>query len=166
MFTVIYYFCRMATVLRKGHTLKGKSLLPLIRRIKDEAPDAGRALARTSRDIRTEDLTEEQLREAILGLTGLAGDQVAELLDLAGRPHDVEHLRRVLHYAVVIANEQGQKRPAGPTTQEPDQSDLDALQQKVQKLEDERMVEREETAKAQVRALAAAGAGRELQLTC
>jgi hypothetical protein len=53
------FFPGMATVLKRGHSLKGKSHMPLIRRIRaiQWPPNDGR-MARTARDLATEDLTQ------------------------------------------------------------------------------------------------------------
>ena len=151
---------RMATVLRRGHSARGKALL-VAKRLKDDDSEI-RLYARTSRDVRTEDLTEDQIKDSINNLTQ---SNAADLLSVADKQETLENLRRALHFSIVIANEQGQKRPVPNEPEEPgkpeNDMDVGSLVKRMKSLEQERKVEREEMAKAQVRTLATTSASKE-----
>ena len=70
---------RMATVLKRGHNARGKALL-VAKRLKDDSEI--QLFARTSQNVRTEDLTEDQIKEAISNLTQ---SSVSDLLSVADK---------------------------------------------------------------------------------
>ena len=96
----------MAPVLRPKHTLKGRSVVPLIKRLRNGGDIA--ALARLARDVDPEEMSRRDLMAAITRLTGER--QPADLWQMAGKgdePTD-DDLRIVLHHTITLANELGQ----------------------------------------------------------
>lgn len=109
----------MAAVLRKRHTLKGKSVVPLVKRLRH--PDRVANLARLARDVPTEQMTR---RDLVTAVTRVTGEEPIDLWEMAGHetePTD-EELRIVLHHSITIANELGQ--PLNREPQDPDQDGL------------------------------------------
>ena len=71
----------LPTVLKKRHSLKGINLLPVLKKIKTGKPESFKEYARMSKEVRTENMTMEEVTKMIKELTG---EDAAELLDLAG----------------------------------------------------------------------------------
>ena len=150
-------------VLRRRRDLAGKPVvIQLIRRLRD-APQVDGPLAKLARDQRTEDLSEEDLMNAIRRLTG---ENPEELLQMAGRDNSKEELQYALHHTIIMCNEMGQ-----PLEQEPNEPAEPPQERKKQKVEEtpkaEGEVRRElaalraqhvESSKAQLVSLASAGA--------
>jgi hypothetical protein len=63
-------------------------------------------LARLAKDQKTEEMSEVDIRQAILGVTGESASNILEMVGLEGSSAD--DLRRCLHHAIVLANECGQ----------------------------------------------------------
>ena len=96
----------MAPVLRAKHTLKGRSVVPLVKRLRNGGDIP--ALARLARDVDPEKMSRRDLLAAITKLTGER--QPADLWQMAGKgeePTD-DDLRVVLHHSITLANELGQ----------------------------------------------------------
>ena len=99
-------FClQMAPVLRPKHPLKGRSVVPLVKRLRNGGDIT--ALARLGRYVDPE-MSQQDLLAAI---TKLGGErQPADLWQMAGRgeePTD-DDLRIVLHHSITLAKEFGQ----------------------------------------------------------
>ena len=96
----------MAPVLRAKHTLKGRSVVPLVKRLRNGGDIP--SLARLARDVDPEKMSRRDLLAAITKLTGER--QPADLWQMAGKgeePTD-DDLRVVLHHSITLANELGQ----------------------------------------------------------
>ena len=95
----------MAPVLRPKHTLRGKSVTPLIKRLRDNERIA--SFARLARDVDMADMEREDLVTAIKKLTGEAP---ADLFMMAGKMDSIDEddLRILLHHTITVANELGQ----------------------------------------------------------
>ncbi|XP_065927883.1 uncharacterized protein [Magallana gigas] len=108
-------------VLKKRHSLKGLTLLPVIRKVKDGQLENVKELARISVGKRTEAL---QLRDIAKAVMEITGEPMDELLELAGKDiRDCDAAKLLLHYCVLAANERGQPKgqvlqddEAGPST--------------------------------------------------
>ena len=72
----------MATVLKRRHGLRSAKKVPLVKRLRREVAQVAGALARLSRDVRTEEMTDENLKKAIKQITG---EEAADLMELAGK---------------------------------------------------------------------------------
>ena len=94
----------MAAVLRRKHSLRDASKARLVHRLRDGHGVNG-PLARLSRDSRTEEMSEDNLRQAIRRLTG---ERPEDLFDMAGVEEDRQALQACLHFAILEANERGQ----------------------------------------------------------
>jgi hypothetical protein len=166
----------MATVLKKNHSLRGKSILPLLSKLRAHEGGPPRQLARTAREIRTEDLTQVQTIDSIRTITG---EQANALLEAADMRQTLENLHILLHYVIVVANaegappvpnnqveEAGPARPEAPQMEEkrPHDENVESLAKRMKQMEEDRATENFQRAKTQVRILAAGNAPRE-QLT-
>lgn len=95
-------------VLKKRHGLKGLTLLPVIRRVKDGRLENVKELARISVGKRTETM---QIRDIAKEVVDIMGEPMDELLELAGKdPQDYDAAKLLLHYCVLAANERGQPK--------------------------------------------------------
>lgn len=95
----------LPAVLKRRHSLRDKNILPVIKRIRSGQPSGLKELARVNKDKKTETFTLDVVNEHVLEITG---EQVGELLMLAGREETVEEARWALHCVVLYANEFGQ----------------------------------------------------------
>nr|XP_034312025.1 uncharacterized protein LOC117684362 isoform X3 [Crassostrea gigas] len=113
----------LPTVLKRKHSLKGKQLLPVIRKLRDIQDAHGiKQLARTSSARRTENMSNEDVLKAVEDLTGENG---IELLELAGKDsNDEDFAKLLLHVCILHANEKGQ--PEGQDLQDPELGHLSA----------------------------------------
>nr|XP_034307343.1 uncharacterized protein LOC117682886 [Crassostrea gigas] len=103
-----------SVVLKKRHSLKGLTLLPVIRKVKDEQLENVRELARISVGKRTETM---QLRDIAKAVMEITGEPMDEFLELAGKDlRDFDATKLLLHYCVLAANERGQ--PKGQVLQD------------------------------------------------
>ncbi|XP_052707246.1 uncharacterized protein LOC128182570 isoform X2 [Crassostrea angulata] len=108
-------------VLKKRHSLKGLTLLPVIRKVKDGRLENVKELARISVGKRTEALQLKDIAKAVMEMTG---EPMDELLEFAGKDiRDYDAAKLLLHYCVLAANERGQPKgqvlqddEAGPST--------------------------------------------------
>lgn len=107
----------LPTVLKRKHSLKGKQLLLVIRKLRDIQDAHGiKQLARTSSARRTENMSNEDVLKAVEDLTGENG---IELPELAGKdPNDEDFAKLLLHVCILHANEKGQ--PKGQDLQDPE----------------------------------------------
>lgn len=107
----------LPTVFKRKHSLKGKQLLPVIRKLRDIQDAHGiKQLARTSSARRTENMSNEDVLKAGEDLTGENG---IELLELTGKdPNDEDFAKLLLHVCILHANEKGQ--PEGQNLQDPE----------------------------------------------
>lgn len=95
------------TVLRKRHSLKGLKLLPVIKKVRGGRPEGLKEFARMSKEKKTDVLELEEIENIVNSLTG---ENMIELLELAGRDIDVNEARWLLHCLIIFANEVGQPR--------------------------------------------------------
>ncbi|XP_033730384.1 uncharacterized protein LOC117319740 [Pecten maximus] len=94
----------LPTTLKKRHTLKGRNVLPAIRRLQEGAPV--KALARMMAGRKTEDLSMRDVEKYVNELTD---ESLSDQLELAGKnKEDISEARLLLHYLIVLANEKGQ----------------------------------------------------------
>lgn len=94
------------TVLKRRHSLEGLDLVPLLRMVRGMNEPPSR-FARVVSDQPIDDLQMSDLLALFKQVTGADG---MELLDLAGVAVDVPHMRCLLHFSIVRANEVGQPR--------------------------------------------------------
>ena len=92
------------TCLKRKHSLKGKDLLPFVKRIKDNFAISGQA-ARMASQLRTEDLDLEELKSHFKDLTGKKAE---EILQLTGKELSRRNFVVLLHHGIIYANEKGQ----------------------------------------------------------
>ncbi|XP_061181440.1 uncharacterized protein LOC133189995 [Saccostrea echinata] len=97
-------------VLKRRHSLKGKNIIPIVRKMKT----TGRvtSFARMKSNICMEDMPRGELISAFRELTG---EDEKEILEMAQKEATEANLRHLLHYAIIQANEVGQ--PAAQTLQ-------------------------------------------------
>ncbi|XP_069115338.1 uncharacterized protein [Argopecten irradians] len=109
----------LPTTLKKRHSLKTLSLMPAIRRLKDDqAVGAIKEFARIVAVRKTEELSLRDVTKYIMDLTG---EPLSELLQMAGKEEDdVEAARALLHFCILLANEKGQ--PTGQVLRDSAQS--------------------------------------------
>ena len=95
----------MAPVLWTKHTLRGKSIVPLVKRLRTAERIGVRA--RLARDEDPDQMLKDDL---VVAITGLTGEQPNEVWQMASRGEDPdeEDLRYILHHAITLANELGQ----------------------------------------------------------
>lgn len=92
-------------VLRKRHTLTGKDIFPLIKRVRGAEGPAG-PLARLKMNAPTETMTISEMKTAF---RELSGESLEECLQMVGDTANVEEgMKKLLHYAIIYANEVGQ----------------------------------------------------------
>jgi hypothetical protein len=93
-------------VLKPKHSLHGKSLLPIIMRLKDvdvDSLDEGE-LARLKKDHPLENYTLEELEQEF---TALSGEQPGDIFLLAGKVRTKETAMALINLAIYYANEIG-----------------------------------------------------------
>ena len=87
------------TVLK--HCLKGKNMLPLVRGVREgQMPPQ---LVRFRMNVSMETMEDQEIIDQFRELTG---ENEKEMIEMAGK--EVESLRLLAHYAVILANECGQ----------------------------------------------------------
>ena len=102
----------MPTVLRKRHSLKTISIVPLINRMRsDRQSPSVSELARIQTSKKMEDMEMFELDRAILDLTG---ESKSDILELADREQNMSNARLVLHEAILYANEVGHPQGQDP----------------------------------------------------
>ena len=69
------------TALKRRHNLKGKNLLPMIKKIRGGKPDSLKEFARIDKDTKTEKMSIDEIGKAVKDIT--AAD-LGELFELAG----------------------------------------------------------------------------------
>ena len=92
------------TVLKRKHSLKGKNIFPLLKKVKESDNVAG-SLARLATQTKTDDLDEDELRRSFKEITGEKAD---EFLQMAGKTVDLRNLKMLLHHTIIEANKSGQ----------------------------------------------------------
>lgn len=115
LFALLYFlsFLQMAppaTVLKRRHDLKTvkNAGLKLLKKFKEVKINARTDLARVKALVKTENLSEEDCKKYIHTITG---EDAADYLDLSASQTDADSLRKLLHCAIILANEIGQ--PSG-----------------------------------------------------
>ncbi len=93
-------------VLRPKHNLLGRSILPLIVKLRGEEGEP-QEWARLIKDVALADYGEADFKREFQGLTGHPLD---DTLAAAGKPQTVEQYRLAVHHAILLANEVGQPR--------------------------------------------------------
>ncbi|XP_056015651.1 uncharacterized protein LOC125660664 [Ostrea edulis] len=94
--------------LKKRHSLKGLSVLPVLRKVKDGLLENVKELARVAVGRRTETMQLKDISKAVVDLTG---EPMDELLELAGKDiQDLDAAKLLLHYCILAANEKGQPK--------------------------------------------------------
>ena len=95
----------MAPVLRPKHSLKNRSMTPLIKRLR--AGDRIASYAKLARDLEMEQMSRDSLVSAVSRITD--GEDATDLWLMAGKDEpDDEDMRFLLHHAICLANEIGQ----------------------------------------------------------
>lgn len=97
----------LPVVLKRRHSLKDVNLLPVIKRIRSGKPESLKEFARINKDTRTENLSLAEIDNHVLSITG---EQIGELLMLAGRDENAEEGRWAMHCLILYANEFGQPK--------------------------------------------------------
>ena len=97
----------MAAVLKRKHSLKGASLLPLVKRIRANTQPIT-VWARLSKDVDTTNMSKEDFNLAVKWLTGRENDEEVAQMVQDGESN-VDMMRKVLHFAILQANERGQQ---------------------------------------------------------
>lgn len=92
-------------ILKRRHTLKGKNLIPLVRKMKSATGGRIQTLARVKSTLSIEEMTRSEVISAFREITG---EDEKEILELAQREVTDANLRHLLHFAIVHANEVGQ----------------------------------------------------------
>ncbi|XP_048759254.2 uncharacterized protein LOC125668862 [Ostrea edulis] len=105
-------------ILKRRHTLKGKNLIPLVRKMKSATGGRIQTLARVKSTLSIEEMTRSEVISAFREITG---EDEKEILELAQREVTDANLRHLLHFAIVHANEVGQ--PAAQNLQPLEQED-------------------------------------------
>lgn len=148
-------------VLRKRHTLTGKDIFPLIKRVRGAESPAG-PLARLKMNAPTETMTISEMKTAF---RELSGESLEECLQMVGDTANIEEgMKKLLHYAIIYANEVGQ--PDGQDISQDEQQVGEpqakkqkkehALEKRIEELEQSKRNEGEEelkSLKAKVRGL-------------
>ncbi|XP_062591420.1 uncharacterized protein LOC134252893 [Saccostrea cucullata] len=99
--------------LKRKHSLKGKSILPVIKR--NRLNEVSGSAARMATQVRSEDLDTDEL---ITQFRQITGESAADCLEMAGKVVTKINLIYLLHNAIVYANEVGQPgEPLNETTQ-------------------------------------------------
>lgn len=93
------------TTLKRKHSLKGKSILTVIKRTRQN--ELTGSAARMATQVRTEDLDNEELISQFRQITG---ESAADCLEMAGKAINKRNLVCLLHNAIIYANEVGQSR--------------------------------------------------------
>lgn len=93
-------------MLRDKHSLRGRSITPLVKRLRDPERVRGN-LARLKRTHPTENMDLENLGRAVKNITG---EDAQDIWAMAGHDQDPteDDMRLVLHYTITTANELGQ----------------------------------------------------------
>ncbi|XP_061169412.1 uncharacterized protein LOC133178716 [Saccostrea echinata] len=116
-------------VLRKRHSLRGKDIFPLIKRVRAaEEPDG--TLARVKMNTPVESMGREEMNAAFEGLTGESAEECLQMV--GGRQED--DLRKLLHYTILYANEVGQ--PDGQDLETDESARTEPLAKKQKKSEE------------------------------
>ena len=69
------------TVLKRRHSLKGKNLLPMIKKIRGGKPESLKEFARIDKDTKTEKMSIDEIAKAVKDITA---EDLGELFELAG----------------------------------------------------------------------------------
>ncbi|CAG2202826.1 unnamed protein product [Mytilus edulis] len=102
----ILRYCRaMAQVLKPNCSLAGKSLIPIILRVKNADAEAVLELSRLKKDEPLESLTKVELIAQFEKLTGESVKDV--LIVLCGKDDNIENLRLLVHESILLANSVG-----------------------------------------------------------
>lgn len=110
------FFCdfSMTTVWKSRRSLKGASVdkfLDLARRVRTALGDGGgpASFARLSRAQRTEEMSKGDLEEGVKRVTGVdAVELLTNWMGMRGDEIQNRHLQLLLHFAILMANEEGQ----------------------------------------------------------
>ena len=95
------------TVLKPRHSLAGKSLVPVILRLKSLEGEDVMELARLKRGYPLEDYSLVELRMEFERLTG---ESVKDVLGLAGKDDNLDTVRVLMHFSIEHANNVGAPR--------------------------------------------------------
>lgn len=91
------------TTLKRKHSLKGKSILTVIKRTRQN--ELTGSAARMATQVRTEDLDNEELISQFRQITG---ESANDCLEMAGKAINKRNLVCLLHNTIIYANEVGQ----------------------------------------------------------
>ena len=94
-----------ATVLKRKHSLKGKNIFPLLKRLRDNKGDVPSSFARLAQQQRTEEMSKEECMKSFKEITG---EKPEEFMDMAGVECTERNARLLLHFTIIFANESGQ----------------------------------------------------------
>ena len=92
-------------ILKRRHSLLGKNMLPLVRKLRDFNGDRPIAtFARLRSTLATESIPGSELAKHFRDLTG---ENEKEILEMAGREVTDENLMILLHLSIIYANDIG-----------------------------------------------------------
>lgn len=97
-------------VLKRRHSLAGKNILPVKRKVRGFRGDRVQNIARVRNNLNTEELLMAELSTLFGELTG---ENEREVLAMAGREHTEGNLRILLHCSILQANETGEPNGQG-----------------------------------------------------
>lgn len=100
----VYYQMPPPTILKRRHTLRGKNLLPVIKKLRGMDQPVPQ-LAKFKINTPLEEMERSQVVSAFRDLTG---ESEKDCLEMAGREITDENLKCLLHLAIIHANEFGQ----------------------------------------------------------
>ena len=94
----------LPTTLKRKHSLKDITILPLIKKVRTEAGQRVPEYARVQVSKRTEKMPLEELKGHFDGLTGEDSREILKICDLE---YLAENMRCLVHHSIMFANEFG-----------------------------------------------------------
>ncbi|CAG2246538.1 unnamed protein product [Mytilus edulis] len=158
LLNLFFLISAMAQVLKPNCSLGGKSLIPIILRVKNADAEAVLELSRLKKDEPLESLTKVELIAQFEKLTGESVKDV--LIVLCGKDDNIENLRLLVHESILLANSVGARgqRSDGKAAQgDPSTTNqqLQAMRQDLDELKKNSKVLQVDEALSYVRTLAA-----------
>lgn len=102
------------TVLKKRHSLVGKNILPIVRKLRDSNLSIVN-YARFRMNIPLESMPDDEIINSFRELTG---ESEKECIEMSGKDVSSDTLRALSHFSILHANEFGQ--PSGQSLQDDD----------------------------------------------
>lgn len=100
----MYFQMPGVTTLKRRHSLVGKNMMPILKKLKSFRGDKVTSCARIKSATPTEELAQNELCKQFRDLTG---EDEKEMLEMAGREINDNNLRLLLHFSIIYANENG-----------------------------------------------------------